>query len=153
MEAIMLDFKVALRTTILVVDNDVQQLELRAFVLKMSGFDVMTASSAAEAVSIMAQQPRRNVDMAVLDYEMPVVNGCVLADYLRARYPELKIILHSGTIGIEESAMSSIDRFVAKGDGIALLLEEISVLAQLKAMPVAAVIASEACLSAAYELV
>jgi hypothetical protein len=42
-----------------------------------------------------------------------------------ARYPELKIILRSGALDIPESAMSSIDGVVSKGDGLEQLLEEI----------------------------
>jgi hypothetical protein len=57
---------------------------------------------------------------------MPVMNGCVLADYLKARYPDLKIILHSGLLDIPESEMSSVDSFVPKGGGIVRLLGEIS---------------------------
>jgi len=127
----MMDFKVALRTTLLLVDDDIHQLELRALVLKLYGFTVVTATTAVEAIAIMATHPRHRVDVAVLDYEMPVMNGCVLAAYLRVRYPELKIILHSSTVGIPESEISSVDGFVAKADGIALLLEEISSLHNL----------------------
>src|SRR4051812_27227570 len=98
----MVDLKIAIHTTLLLVDDDVQQLDLRAIVLKMSGFTVLTASSPVEAISIMAHRPANKVDVAILDYEMPGMNGCVLADYLRERDPELKIILHSGAPHIPE---------------------------------------------------
>jgi CheY-like chemotaxis protein len=130
----MVDLNLAIHTTLLLVDDDVQQLELRALVLKMSGFTVLTASSPVEAISIMAQHPAANVDVAILDYEMPGMNGCVLADYLRERYPELKIILHSGAPHIPESEMGSVDAFVAKGAGVTTLLEGVSMLAELRAI-------------------
>ena len=130
----MVDLNLAIRTTLLLVDDDVQQLELRALVLKMSGFTVLTASSPVEAISIMAQHPAAKVDVAILDYEMPGMNGCVLADYLRERYPELKIILHSGAPHIPESEMGSVDAFVAKGAGVTTLLEGVSMLAELRAI-------------------
>jgi hypothetical protein len=38
---------------------------------------------------------------------MAAMNGGILADYLKARYPDLKIILHSGALHIPESGMSS----------------------------------------------
>jgi ActR/RegA family two-component response regulator len=41
----MIDFRVAVRTTLLLVDDDIQQLDLLAFTMKMSGFTVVTASS------------------------------------------------------------------------------------------------------------
>jgi DNA-binding NtrC family response regulator len=130
-----MDFKVTIRTTLLLVDDDLIQLDLRARVLRMSGFDVITAGNPQDAISIMAQHPSGNVDIAVLDYDMPIMNGCVLAKYLKARDPELKIILYSGAIRIPESEMSSVDAFVSKGEGLCRLLEEVSQLAQLAASP------------------
>jgi CheY-like chemotaxis protein len=135
----MVDFKVAMRTTVLLVDDDIQQLELRSLVLKTSGFTVLTAPGAVEAMSIMEEHAANTVDVAVLDYHMPVMNGCVLAEYLRARYPELKIVLHSGAFDISESEMRSIDAFVPKADGVTRLLEEVSLVAQLRTGPLQAV--------------
>jgi CheY-like chemotaxis protein len=127
----MLDFKAAIDTNLLLVDDDVDQLELRALVLKMSGFTVLTAGSPVEAISMMAQHPTQKVDVAVLDYHMPVMNGCMLADYLRSRYPGLKIILHSAAVDIPKSQMSSVDVFVSKLDGLDPLLAQVSEFAQV----------------------
>ena len=140
----MINFKAALRTTLLLVDDDLLQLELRALVLKMSGFTVLTASSPVEAISIVAQQPAHEIDLAIVDYEMPLMNGCVLADYLKARYPGLKIILHSGELDIPESQMGSVDAFVPKSDGIARLLEEVSMTASISAASPEQLLGSEA---------
>ncbi len=142
----MVDFNVAMQTTLLLVDDDIRQLELRALVLKTSGFTVLTAISPVEALAMVAQNCGRKVDVAVLDYDMPVMNGCVLADYLRAQYPDLKIILHSGSLDISEGEMSSVSAFVPKGDGVARLIEEVSVLAlpPLSATTATAVMAPEA---------
>jgi CheY-like chemotaxis protein len=122
----MVDFNVATHTTLLVVDDDICQLELRSLLLKMSGFTVLTAASPIEALSLLAQPPRCKVNVAILDYEMPMMNGCVLAGYLKACYPDLKIILHSGLLNIPESELGSVDSFIPKGDGIARLLGEVS---------------------------
>lgn len=83
----------------LLVDDDIELMNLCAAVLKMSGASVLTAASPAEALSIMAQPAVNDVgvDVAVVDYRLPGMNGCVLADCLRVRHPELKIILYSGT--------------------------------------------------------
>ena len=140
----MIDFKVAVGKRLLLVDDDIQQLEWRTLVLNMSGFAVIPACSPLEAMSIMAQQPAYQVDVAVLDYHMPVMNGCVLADYLKSRYPDLKIILHSGTVEIPENEMSSVDVFVPKSDGIGTLLAQVSEFAQIRPTTHCAVIAREA---------
>jgi DNA-binding NtrC family response regulator len=122
----MVDLKVAIHTTLLLVDDDANQLELGAMALKMSGFTVLTAVGPIEALLILTQSLGPTVDVAILDYEMPMMNGCVLADYLKARYPGLKIILHSGSVDIPESEMRNVDCFVSKGDGMARLLGEVS---------------------------
>jgi DNA-binding NtrC family response regulator len=117
------------------VDDDMAQLDLCAYVLKMSGFAVLSADSAIDAISIMALHCVGTVDITVLDYEMPMMNGCLLADYLRARYPDMKIVLRSGAVDIPESEMGSIDVFVPKGDGVARLLEVASLLVPHKPEP------------------
>jgi CheY-like chemotaxis protein len=131
----MIDFKVATNTTLLLVDDDVQQLEWCALVLRMSGFSVITAVGPLEAMSIIAQQAACKVDVAVIDYQLPVMNGCVLAAYLRSRYPDLKIILHSGTIEIPASEMSNVDVFVPKSDGIGMLLAQVTEFARISPTP------------------
>jgi CheY-like chemotaxis protein len=122
----MIDIKIAIRTTLLLVDDDIDQLELRALVLKMSGFTVLAANGPVEAISLMTQGRGDTVDVAVLEYHMPVTNGCVLAEYLRSRYPDLKIILHSAALDIPASEMSSVDVFVPKSESIAPLLAQVS---------------------------
>ena len=80
----MIDFRVAVRTTLLLVDDDIQQLDLLAFTMKMSGFTVVTASSPIQAISLMNQHCLRKIYVAVIDYHLPAMNGCVLAAYLKA---------------------------------------------------------------------
>jgi CheY-like chemotaxis protein len=128
----MLDFKPAINTNLLLVDDDVDQLELRALVMRMSGFTVLTASSPVEAISMMTQLRAQRVDIAVLDYRLPVMDGCVLADYLRTRHPGLKTILYSAAADIPESQMSSVDVFVSKLEGIDPLLAQVSKLARVQ---------------------
>jgi DNA-binding NtrC family response regulator len=124
-ETVMINPQAAIHTTLLLVDDDICQLELRSLVMKMSGFTVLTAASPIEALSLLAQPSGRKVNVVILDYEMPMMNGCVLAGYLKARRPDLKIILHSGFHSIPASEMSSVDSFVPKGEGMARLLREV----------------------------
>jgi len=101
---------------ILLVDDEIQQLWLRAQVMTLSGFPVLTADSPNVALSMVAEEAIENVELVVLDYQMPDMNGCDLADLLKEMAPDLKIILYSGSTDIPCSEMSSIDAFVSKGD-------------------------------------
>ena len=111
------------RTRVLLVDDEQPQLESRGQVLKMCGFSVLTACGPIEALSEMSANTE--IDVAVLDYNMPVMNGCALADRLRSSFPKLKIILHSGSFDIPRREMTSVDAFVPKGDGVASLIARI----------------------------
>lgn len=126
----MINIKFAIQTTLLLVEDDIDQLQLRALILKMSGFTVLTASNPVEAVTIMTHGAGGAVTIAIIDYDMPVMNGCVLAEYLRSRYPNLKIILYSAA-DIPESERSSVDVFVPKSEGIAFLLSQIAEFAEV----------------------
>jgi CheY-like chemotaxis protein len=75
------------------------------------------------------------IDFAVLDYDMPVMNGCALANRLRSLCPELTIILYSGAIDIPQHEMTSIDAFIPKDDGMDRLLPQIAEFAQAGTKP------------------
>ncbi len=58
---------------ILLVDDDAQGLWLRAQVMKLCGFPVVTADGPIEAISLMAEEATEKIDLAILDYDMPVM--------------------------------------------------------------------------------
>jgi CheY-like chemotaxis protein len=115
--------------TVLLVDDEAEHLRLRAHVMTVRGFSVITAGDPLKALSMM-ERSKEKVDVAVLDYHMPEMSGCVLADHLRSMRPEMKIILNSGAIDIPKGEMTSVDVFIPKGDGIARLLAQVAEFAQ-----------------------
>lgn len=133
-EALMASSKNLTPARVLLVDDEPTQLDLRAHVLSLSGFSVFTARGPLEALAIIAGTAER-IDVAVLDYQMPVMNGCLLANHLRSRRPEVKIILHSGAIDIPRGEMTSIDTFIPKSDGVAMLIASVAHLARAATGP------------------
>jgi CheY-like chemotaxis protein len=131
MEATVINLKIAVRTTLLLVDDHIEQLDLLALTMKISGFSVVTANSPKEAISIMNERGLRKIDVAVIDDQMPTMNGCVLAAYLKARYPKLKIVLRSGAPDISRDEMMTVDGFISKSDGIGALLSKITEFGQM----------------------
>jgi len=111
--------------TVLLVDDEADHLQLRAHVMKVRGFSVITARDPVKALSMM-EQSREKVDIAVLDYHMPAMTGCVLAGHLRSIRPEMKIILNSGAIDIPKSELTSVDVFIPKGDGLSRLVAQVA---------------------------
>ena len=108
---------------VLFVDDEVTLLRLGTDLMEECGFAVLVARDPLEAISIMADTVE--IEIAVLDYHMPVMNGCALADRLRSMHPELKIILYSGAIDIPQSEMTNVDAFISKSDDIRRLLSQV----------------------------
>src|SRR5579871_5038142 len=127
--------KLVTRPRILMVDDEAEQLKLRAQLIGMCGFAAITASGPIEAIEIMTARQRGRIDLAILDYNMPVMNGCALAQKLRSICPELKTILHSGATDIPQNEMTSVNVFIHKGEGIAPLLSHIVEFAHVGMMP------------------
>jgi CheY-like chemotaxis protein len=111
---------ISIPATVLMVDDERQQLELRASVLRAYGFSVVTAPGPLEALSIAARL--QNLNVAIIDYEMPTMNGGRLAEHLRTTLPKLKIILYSGAVSIPSDDLDHVDIFIPKGEGVAVLL-------------------------------
>ena len=117
---------------VLLVDDEVQQLAVRAHVMRASGLSVITASGPIEAIRILAGGIKK-IEIAILDYDMLVMNGCVLAGLIRFIRPRLKIILYSGAIDIAQSKMASVDAFVPKGDTLGTLINQVVLFTQATA--------------------
>jgi CheY-like chemotaxis protein len=111
---------------VLMVDDERQQLDLRALVLSMAGFSVFTATGPLQALSLASRI--RDLDVAILDYEMPIMNGCTLAKHLKAKFPKLNTVLYSGAVTIPSHDLESVDTFVPKSEGIPVLLHHLAIL-------------------------
>jgi CheY-like chemotaxis protein len=109
------------------MDDDERQLKLRATILEVYGYSAHTATGASDALSTAE---REHVEIAVVDYNMPMMNGCVLASHLKASDPQLKVILLSAALCIPTHEMRSIDKFVSKTAGVPELLDAIAYLSR-----------------------
>lgn len=78
------------RSTILVVDDDVQILELVTRFLRSSGFNVRTARDGREMSASLAERP---VDLIVLDLMLPGANGLDICRELRKTSPVPVVML------------------------------------------------------------
>ncbi len=119
--------------TILLVDDEVEPLELRARIMKLRGFSVLTADGPMRALAIMKQAAFEKVQVAVLDYHMPGMNGCALAGQLRSRFPKVRTILYSGAVDIPPREMTSVDALISKSDGIVTLISQVTQFVQVPA--------------------
>jgi CheY-like chemotaxis protein len=79
--------------TVLCVDDEPAVLQTLALVLQAHGFTVVTATNAAEALSLSATA---KIDVALLDHSICDREQLCLRDLLHHRQPAIKAILHTG---------------------------------------------------------
>ena len=72
--------------------------------LEAKGYEVVTASDGEAALDVLAQKPP---DLVFLDIHMPKLNGLEVLTRIRARWPDLAVIIMTahGTIGLAVEAM------------------------------------------------
>ena len=82
---------------ILLVDDSPLQAAARQAVLVRSGASVLTATSAKEALSLLADASvRQTIGLLVTDHLMPEMNGPELVRQVRCLLPTLPILVLSG---------------------------------------------------------
>jgi hypothetical protein len=81
--------------TILLVEDEDSVRELATLVLEECGYTVLTANDGEAAVRIV-DTCQKKIDILVTDVVMPVMGGRRLAEILRARLPELRVLFMSG---------------------------------------------------------
>jgi len=75
---------------ILLVDDEPMVLESCRLTLASGGFDVVTASSGAEALIKLTET---KVEMVVTDRKMPGMTGEELAKAIKAQWPHVRVII------------------------------------------------------------
>jgi len=99
---------------ILCVDDKQDVLASLAEVLRASGYSTLTALSGNQGLRLLLQN---SVDLVVLDYEMPAMNGDLVAQAIRRSKPELPIILFTGiSDDIPDSVRQNVNVVVSKVD-------------------------------------
>jgi two-component system response regulator AtoC len=78
---------------ILLVDDEQKFLNSIAERLKLLGFDPLKASSGLQALELAQKGP---IDLAIVDYLMPGMDGLVTITKLREIYPALRTVLLTG---------------------------------------------------------
>ncbi len=107
---------------ILCVDDEPNSLILRKLVLQKAGYEVVTASSAAQALDLLGSQ---KVDLVLSDQLMPGQTGTQLAQQIKTNWPKLPVILISGVNEIPADA-SFADLFMSKVEGPQAMCQKIS---------------------------
>ncbi len=80
---------------VLVVEDEPQVLSLISMMLTELGFDALLAENGIEALRLLSEE-KSVVRLALLDIQMPGLNGMQLCRKLRSLNPALKVLISSG---------------------------------------------------------
>ena len=84
---------------IMVVDDEESILFSIDTSLRMAGLDnIITCSDSREVMTVLSEQP---IEMMLLDLNMPYVPGEDLLGKVRSEFPEIPIIVITGTVDVE----------------------------------------------------
>jgi len=98
--------------TILCIDDEPVGLMVRAKLLEMSGFSVITGVDGPSAMDLYR---KNDVDLVLLDYMMPHMHGGEVARELRSIDPRTPIIILSAYLTLPEDVTAFADLCLVKG--------------------------------------
>ena len=108
--------------TILCVDDEDLPRTLRKLILQKQGYQVITASSGAEALALLE---RGGIRLVLTDQLMPGMTGTELTKLVKSTRPAMPVILISGVNEIPPDAIYA-DRFISKVGGPQLLFDTLA---------------------------
>lgn len=105
--------------TILCIDDDWNALLSRKIFLEQNGYHVIESSDAQEGLKLFCKYL---VDAVVVDYQMPVISGDVLAARMKSIRTGTPILLLSSYGPLAPKKLRFIDLFLSKSDEAKLLV-------------------------------
>jgi CheY-like chemotaxis protein len=97
--------------TLLCIDDNEDVLECEKEFLENFGYTVFTAPSGRKGLELASLHP---IDVVIVDYFMPEMNGQEFAVRMRRLRPEAPIIMLSAALDIPQQVLKVVDAFVAK---------------------------------------
>lgn len=109
--------------TILCVDDEATGLQVRRMLLESQGYAVITAENGPVALEVLSTQ---NLDLVVLDYAMPGMDGDLVAQKMKEIRPDLPIIMLSAYVDLPQQTLALVERSLTMGESPGVLLDSIA---------------------------
>jgi two-component system cell cycle sensor histidine kinase/response regulator CckA len=82
--------------TLLLVEDEPSVRHLACSILRSQGYNVLSAKNGQEGLHVANEHKGETIRLVITDVIMPHMGGKVMADWLKALYPELKILYTTG---------------------------------------------------------
>jgi CheY-like chemotaxis protein len=99
------------RGVVLCIDDNQDVLDCEKAFLEAFGYTVLTAPNGSKGLELASMH---SVDVVIVDYFMPEMNGQEVAIEMRRLRPQAPIIMLSAALDVPEQALRLVDAFVAK---------------------------------------
>jgi len=113
------------KALVLCVDDDIANVTVRELLLRHEGYETIVAHDGATALRVFANA---NVDLVILDYTLPDLNGALVGHSMRALKPNIPIVMLSGLTIRPADVDGEIDAFLTKGGRTEELLDQMECL-------------------------
>jgi CheY-like chemotaxis protein len=117
---------------VLCIDDNQDILECEKSFLETFGYTVLTAPSGDNGLELASIH---SVDVVIVDYHMPEINGQEFAVEMSRLRPRAPIILHSAALNIPEQTLKLVDAFITKDCWASQLLPIIAQLHKRGSLP------------------
>jgi DNA-binding response OmpR family regulator len=107
---------------VLCIDDDVDNLRIRELLLHQLGYETITACSGASGLGMFQVA---DVNVVILDYAMPDLNGAQVARRMRALRPDVPILMFSGLTTVPDDVDGQVDAFLVKGRPVEELVQQL----------------------------
>jgi CheY-like chemotaxis protein len=121
-----------LKATILCIDDQWNGLIGRKMLLESNGYEVLEATGGDEGLRLFLSRP---VDAVVIDYQMPGMNGNVVAAKMKRAKSHVPIMLLSDYGPLPESKLEAVDIFLSKSEPPKVLLSKLQHLLKRRPKP------------------
>jgi two-component system cell cycle sensor histidine kinase/response regulator CckA len=99
------------RGVVLCIDDNQEVLECEKAFLETFGYTVLTAPGSSKGLELASIY---SVDVVIVDYFMPEMNGADVAIEMRRLRLQAPIIMLSGAVDVPKQALKLVDAFIAK---------------------------------------
>lgn len=107
---------------LLCIDDDESQVLMQRALLHSKGFDVVVATGGRDG---LAAFNNHHVDLVIVDYRMPDLDGGTVARKLKEKNPNVPIVMFTGVDEISPEALIAVNSLVRKGESPTALSDEV----------------------------